>query len=213
MTAYNVRDLLGHFVAPRSRQGRMCSHACCRNRRVHPANYPVILPDRLLRRASDDDLGESYSRRSTTDAARAQILHEMDRRDQQAIRRDNAHKRYQATLTARRLERAEAVDHAWLEAEQATNGNMLNRAGRAQGISDRALFTGPESVAVKYASEELLEHWQTHHRPTAAMFAGKDTRVYERYSPPSPRRVPRKYRPRKAAPVSLAIVTEDRRAA
>jgi hypothetical protein len=61
---------------------------------------------------------------------------------------------------------------------------MLNAAGRAQGIDPRSLFTGPESRARRYASEELLEHWQSHHRPTARFFAGKDSRVYEKYSAP-----------------------------
>ena len=55
MARYNIRDLIGHFVKPRSAQGKMCPHACCRNRRVHPANMPVILPSRLLGRASDDE--------------------------------------------------------------------------------------------------------------------------------------------------------------
>lgn len=60
---------------------------------------------------------------------------------------------------------------------------MLNKAGRAAGISERSLLTGPESRAQRYASEELLEHWRTPHRPTAAFFEGKDIRMYERYTP------------------------------
>ena len=48
--AYNVRDLLGHFVKPRAAKGKMCPHACCRNKRVHPGNMPVILPSKLLAR-------------------------------------------------------------------------------------------------------------------------------------------------------------------
>jgi hypothetical protein len=44
------------------------------------------------------------------------------------------------------------------------------------------LFTGPESRARRYASEELLNHWQMHPRPTAAFFAGKDTTSGARYT-------------------------------
>jgi len=40
--AYSVRDLLGHFVRPRSARGKMCPHACCRNKRVHPATYAEV---------------------------------------------------------------------------------------------------------------------------------------------------------------------------
>jgi hypothetical protein len=37
----------------------------------------------------------------------------------------------------------------------ATKGDRLNRRGREACIDERALFTGPESRARKYASEEL----------------------------------------------------------
>ena len=104
-------------------------------------------------------------------------------------RRATARERYQATVIGRRFERAEAVEHAYVQAENATNGYMLNAAGRANAIDPRSLFTGPESRARRYASEELLERWQTHHRPTARFFAGKDTRVYEKYT--TPKRKPR----------------------
>jgi len=183
MARYNIRDLIGHFVAPRSARGKMCPHACCRNKRVHPENMPVILPNRLLRRASDADLEAHYRRVSRghsrkDERAQAQILHEMERRD----RRDEERKRRREAVAhgayARRLEREEAVEHAYLTAEQATNGYLVNRKGMARGINPRSLFTGSEERARRYASEELLEHWQTHGRPTAAMFRGKDTRVH-----------------------------------
>lgn len=54
---------------------------------------------------------------------------------------------------------------------------MLNRRGREAGVNERTLFTGPESRARKYASEELLEYWEHHPRPTEAYFAGQDTRI------------------------------------
>jgi len=89
MAYYNIRDLIGHWVAPRSARGKMCPHACCRGYRVHPGNYPVILPDRLLRRASDFDLADHYDKgtRGHTAAdrrAELQIIHEMERRDRAA---------------------------------------------------------------------------------------------------------------------------------
>jgi 8-oxo-dGTP pyrophosphatase MutT (NUDIX family) len=54
-------------------------------------------------------------------------------------------------------------DHAelsFLKAEAETRGVLLNRAARDAGVSSRSLFTGPESRARKYASEELLSYWQ-----------------------------------------------------
>ena len=187
--SYDRRDLIGHWIRKRQAEQQMCTHACCRGYRVHPSNMPVILPNPLLRRASDDDLATHFSdvsRQRTSDetAAYWQILAEMERRDELTARRAAAREQYQATVLGKRFERAEAVEFAWRQAEDATNGYMLNKAGRAQGIDERSLFTGPESRARRYASEELLEHWQTHPRPTARMFEGKDTRVYERYSAP-----------------------------
>ena len=85
--AYSRRDLIGHYIEKRQKTQRPCTHACCRGYRVHPDNYPVILPDRTLRRASDDDLQAHFRRLSAqdTDQARrgeAQVLHEMNRRDE-----------------------------------------------------------------------------------------------------------------------------------
>jgi hypothetical protein len=197
---YRIRDLLGHFVKPRSAKGKMCPHACCRNKRVHPDNMPVILPDKLLRRASDEDLAEHYDRVSHghTDKdrrAEAQVLHELDRRDQaehkrkqaeadrEKRRKDVAHRRF-----ARRTEREEAVEHAFVKAEEVTRGNLVNKKGQARGVNPRSLFTGSEATARRYASEELLDYWQTHGRPTEAMFRGKDTRVHPQATEPKRRK-------------------------
>ncbi len=172
----------------------MCGHACCRGHRVHPRNMPVILPDRLLRRASDKDLAEHFhevSNQRTADetAAWYQILAEMERRDEQTERRAAAREAYQARVLGRRFERAEAVELAYVQAENATRGHMLNKAGRANDIDERSLFTGPESRARRYASHELMEWWESNPRPTARMFAGRDTRVHERAT--APRRIQR----------------------
>ena len=138
---------------------------------------PVVLPNRLLRRASDEDLAEHFKRTTHNERAQTQVLHEMERRDNAAQARHDRALEVKRRLFARRVERAEEVDRSWLEAERATRGNMLNAKGRARGIDERALFTGDERVARRYASDELLNHWQSHPRPTAAYFAGKDTRL------------------------------------
>ena len=187
MARYNIRDLIGHFVAPRSAEGKMCPHACCRNRRVHPANMPVILPSRLLRRASDDDLAAHYDRVQggsyREERARAQVLHEMQRRDDEARGRGGQ----VAARYSRQLEQADAVEASYIAAENATRGNMLNKKGRARDINPRALITGREADFRRYASDELMKYYQTHHRPTAASFRGADTRVAPRSTEPKRR--------------------------
>lgn len=193
---YDRRDLIGHWVERAEPEQHMCEHACCRGYRVHPANMPVVLPRKLLRRASEKDLLRHYDRLSDktgprADRARLQVLYEIDRREQAEkaqARRQTERAGQREARAARRaaevMEREAIMESAWLQAEEATKGNMLNKRGRAAGISDRSLFRGPEARARKYASEELLEHWQTHPRPTGAMFAGKNTRVYEQYAAP-----------------------------
>ena len=162
----------------------MCPHACCRNRRVHPENMPVILPNKLLRRASDDDLMAHYDRvqgdSPKDERARAQVLHEMERRDDLAAARKG---RGRAKFS-RQLEQAEAVELSYVAAEEATRGNMVNRKGRARGIDPRTLLTGREETFRRYASDELTEYYSTHHRPTAASFRGQDTRVQARATEP-----------------------------
>ena len=83
MARYNVRDLIGHWVKPRSRAGKMCPHKCCRGYRVHPDNFPVILPRELLRTARERDLIAHYEQHGTRDCpecekVRTQILGEID---------------------------------------------------------------------------------------------------------------------------------------
>jgi hypothetical protein len=142
---------------------------------------PVILPNRLLRRASDEDLAQHYSDVSGKDtpeaeAAQYQVMYEMERRDQVTERREQAQERRRHRYTARKIERDELVEYYYLRAEQATKGNMLNARGRASGINERTLFRGPSRRAYKYASEELLNHWREVERPTEAMLQGQDTR-------------------------------------
>lgn len=55
-------------------------------------------------------------------------------------------------------------------AEEATNGAMLNARGREKGVDPFTLFMGNERRALAYASEELVEHWQSHPRVTFSKF-------------------------------------------
>ncbi|TDL43859.1 hypothetical protein [Microbacterium oleivorans] len=57
---------------------------------------------------------------------------------------------------------------AYMRAEEATNGKLLNSRGRAAGIDPGSLFMGNDTRARAYASPELLEHWETHPRVTYA---------------------------------------------
>ena len=59
---------------------------------------------------------------------------------------------------------------AYEAAEEATNGAMLNARGRQKGVDPFSLFMGPETRALAYASEELVEHWESHPRVTFAAF-------------------------------------------
>jgi hypothetical protein len=56
--------------------------------------------------------------------------------------------------------RAEAIDREYRAAETATTGYMVNRRGREAGVDPRSLFTGPESRARKYGSDELLNYFE-----------------------------------------------------
>lgn len=58
-----------------------------------------------------------------------------------------------------KLEHEQWVEWQIAQANGTCKGALLNKAGRDAGISSASLFTGPESRAMKYASEELKEHW------------------------------------------------------
>jgi hypothetical protein len=157
----------------------MCPHACCRGYRVHPENYPTVLPSRLLRRASDDDLAKHFVKVSeghtAADAeARDQVIYEMTRRDEvEARRRDRwaAHREAVAAgRAARRMEREAETERVYLAAEAYTRGNWVNRSGGRAGISDREILTGPQRVFDRYASEEAREFFSSQPRPTARFF-------------------------------------------
>ena len=66
----------------------------------------------------------------------------------------------------------EHVHLAYLAAEQATRGHVLNRAGAAAGINPIDLFSGPLSRVRRYASEDLLRFWAQHGRLNFTEFRG-----------------------------------------
>jgi hypothetical protein len=182
MARYNVRDLIGHWVKPRSAEGKMCPHACCRGHRVHPDNYPVILPSRLLRRASDEDLADHFHKVGDDPSpqaryAEAQILHEMERRDREQMQRRQHREAVASAQAARRMEREADAERIRLEAEEYTKGYLVTAQGRARGIVDEEILTGREDVFIRYATPEAKAYFADHPRPTAAYFRGRDTRV------------------------------------
>lgn len=190
MARYNRRDLIGHWIRKEQHTQRPCTHACCRGYRVHPANMPVILPDRTLHRASDADLAEHYDRVSRSDTpqarrAEAQLLHEMERRDRVTQRREDRRSAQLAAARARRSNRAavqmerEAEAHRIeLEAEDYTKGYLVTAEGRARGITDAEILRGRERVFIRYATPEAKAYFAERQRPTAAYLQrGADTRI------------------------------------
>lgn len=195
--AQSRRDLIGHWITKRQRTQQMCTHACCRGKRVHPENMPVILPNRLLRRASDDDLAEHFAAMyerhdSKAEEAKAQILDEMDRRGMEQHRRAERAKEVaqerRLRAFSRRIEHGEEEERIFREAEAYTRGNWVNKAGDANGISDREILTGSDATFARYASDEAKAYFADHPRPTPGYFRGEDTRYTPRYSPPRRRR-------------------------
>lgn len=62
------------------------------------------------------------------------------------------------------------VEAAYAQAEEATNGCLVNKAGRARGVRGIDLFTGSEKDAYRYASDELIAHWMQEPRLTKTAF-------------------------------------------
>ncbi len=119
--------------------------------------------------------------------ARAQILHELDRRDKEQERRRGREQAKVVSLAARRDTRAALEserdadrERIYRQAEEATRGNWVNRAGQRAGISDREILSGHQAVFDRYASEEARDYFRDHPRPTSAYFRGEDTRTTDR---------------------------------
>ena len=58
------------------------------------------------------------------------------------------------------------VDDAYNKALEATAGVLVNAEGRAKHIDGYILFRSNRAFSRKYASEELLEHWEQYPRLT-----------------------------------------------
>jgi hypothetical protein len=187
---YNIRDRRGHYVKPESQADHPCHHHCCNGQRPHPKNLPVKINRQYLRTLSgdelEDELGHYTHYIDTHEAGFLQIAAEIDRRDESEKRAAARQARARERRQAREQEYRDEVYRQWLTAEAETKGYMLNKAGRAAGIDERSLFTGPESRVAKYASRELLDFFDTHPRPTRASFLGS---AYERRAHLAGRRI------------------------
>ena len=187
---YNLRDQLGHYVQRADAAGRPCHHSCCAGKRVHPSNLPVKINRQWLRTLTgpelEQELNEYTGYIDTHEQGFLQIVAEVDRRDESAKKAAARSARAKERRQGREQEWRDEVYRSWLTAEAETNGNMLNKAGRAAGIDERTLFTGPESRVAKYASRELLDFFDAHPRPTRASFLGT---AYERRAHLAGRRI------------------------
>jgi hypothetical protein len=171
---YNIRDLLGHFVKvpPRKNEEGMCPHACCRGRRPHPDRFPVILPRAVLRSATDAELERHFAKRTVgdSDAAVAQVVGELQRREDARERAAARKTRARGRRESRSEEYRLYVESEWTAAEAATRGNMLNKRGKAKGIDPRSLWTANDATRAAYASEELRRYWNDHRIVSASEF-------------------------------------------
>lgn len=171
---YSVRDLLGHFVKPTRREGRMCPHACCKGRRPHPDRFPVLLPKDVVRHASDKDLVRHLEKESVGRSGEAvtQVVNELDRREKSTARAQARRARATGRRQSRQSEYRDYLETEWVAAEAATNGQMVNRRGRARDIDPRSLWTANERTRKAYASEELRRYWDNHPIVGADEFTG-----------------------------------------
>jgi hypothetical protein len=170
-----ARDQLGHWVKPPSAQGKPCPHACCQNRRVHPENLPVRLDRNYLRSLNDDELVReliSYQRYSDThERGYLQILAEDQRRTDAPVKAAARKERSRDRRARANAEYSDEVYRQWFMAENRIQGAvLLNKKGRAAGIDERTLFSGPQSRVDKYASDELKEYFGSHPRMTRAQW-------------------------------------------
>lgn len=69
---------------------------------------------------------------------------------------------------------------AYSRAVAECRGELLTREASALGVDAYSLFIGPEARAMRYASEELREHWTRHPRVTVTEFEASwhDDRYY-----------------------------------
>lgn len=118
----------------------------------------AVLAD-VARGAADDapidivDNDEELTPRQQKQQARLALLEELGRTDGSFI--ELARESY-----------VRWIDAAYLTAEAACNGVLLNAEGMRKGIVDKRLFTENLTYALRYASEELKDHWRGNQRWT-----------------------------------------------
>jgi hypothetical protein len=119
-----------------------------------------------LRNLTSEQLDEMFAAETDTDTIIA-LVKEMDRRE----RAERKARRERERRERIRNDYAVAQHAAYLLADAECRGNLLSKAGIKAGIKDEhVLWTGRESVARKYASEELNEWWDANGRLTITEF-------------------------------------------
>lgn len=129
----------------------------------------ITAPD--LRNLTDDEVLARYEASVDNDEIAAMVA-EMDRRDRAA----RCARRERERREAIRAEYAIVQHAAYLAADAECRGNLVSKAGQAKVTDEHALWTGRESVARKYASEELCEWWDANGRLTIGEFTRQRAR-------------------------------------
>lgn len=103
---------------------------------------------------------------ATDDNEIVALVKEMDRRERAARKA-----RREAERRARIRAEYDIAQHAaYLAADAACRGELLSKEGRKHVTDEHSLWTGRESTARKYASEELNEYWDANGRLTITEF-------------------------------------------
>lgn len=122
----------------------------------------------------------------TSDAAVTRIVEDFQRTDGKpglthpAVggRGSSGRAQGQPTRAEVQLEWSYYLDEQMVKAEAATRGKLLTAKGEKRGMSARELIGGDPMQAVRYASPELLEYWETNRRMSWSEF------YYERTGSP-----------------------------
>lgn len=109
---------------------------------------------------------------SMDNAEIAACIAEMDRRERNARKARRERERREQI----RAEYLIAQHAAYLAADAACRGTLLSKAGKAKVTDEHALWSGRESVARKYASEELNEWFDANGRLTIGEFTKQRAR-------------------------------------
>lgn len=89
---------------------------------------------------------------------------------QAEARRRERLERAQAARDAEQAAWQEAAHAQYLAADAVCRGVLLSRQGKRAGVSEWSLWSGPETRAMRYASEELREFWLANPRVTVGKY-------------------------------------------